>query len=224
MEELKLRNIVIINGSPKRESDSEKLTQRFLESLKQNKLDANIQLFKLSQMNVKNCLGCLKCKNEGICPQNDDIEKIKSGLHKADFVIFSSPVHVTHVSSIFHNFIERSIVDLHTFEYMHKPFVNIVSTNGSGEEDVDKFLTKIGLLFGMIKVGFTFISKNDLFKEKNFNKLVKKSFRILNGEIRLKPTIKNKMYFTFMKKTIKDNPEYFVFENKIWNERSWFSK
>ena len=219
-----MKNIVIINGSPKKESDSEKLALKFIESLKQNKLNGNIQLFKLSQMNVKNCIGCLKCKNEGICPQNDDMEKIKNALHKADFVIFSSPVHVTHVSSIFHNFIERSIVDLHTFEYMNKPFVNIVSTNGSGEEDVDKYLSKIGLLFGMIKVGFTFISKNDPFNEKNFVRLVEKSLKILNEKIKIKPTIKNKMYFSFMKKTIKDNPGYFVFENKIWNERGWFNK
>ena len=219
-----MKNIVIINGSPKKESDSEKLALNFIESLKQNKLNGNIQLFKLSQMNVKNCIGCLKCKNEGICPQNDDMEKIKNALHKADFVIFSSAVHVTHVSSIFHNFIERSIVDLHTFEYMNKPFVNIVSTNGSGEEDVDKYLSKIGLLFGMIKVGFTFISKNDPFNEKNFVRLVEKSLKILNEKIKIKPTIKNKMYFSFMKKTIKDNPEYFVFENKIWNERGWFNK
>ena len=41
--------------------------------------------------------------------------------------------------------------------------LNIVSTNGSGEEEVDKYLTKMGLLFGMVKVGFIYVSKNDLY-------------------------------------------------------------
>ena len=190
-----MKNIVVINGSPKSESDSEKLAHKFIESLKLDDSINNIQFFKLVQMNIKNCTGCLICKKTGICPQTDDMAKIKDSLKKADFIVFSSPVHISHVSSLFHNFLERSITDLHTFEYLGKPFVNIISTNGSGEEKADKYLSKIGLLFGMVKIGFTFVSNNDPFKEKTFTKLVNKSKDILTGKIVLKPTIMNKIYF-----------------------------
>jgi multimeric flavodoxin WrbA len=221
---MEVKKIVIINGSPKNESDSEKLSQKLVESIKVNNLNCNIQFYKLVQMDIKNCTGCLQCKKNGLCSQIDDISKIKESMQKADFVIFSSPVHISHISSIFHNFFERLIIDLHTFEYAGKPFINVVSTNGSGENEVDKFLTKIGLLFGMIKIGFTFISKNDAFREKHFAKLIKKICNILTGKYIVKPTLMNKIYFHFMKNTIKNNPNYFIYENKIWQERGWFNK
>ena len=215
------KNVVIINGSPKNESDSEKLALRFVESLKRDNLVINNQAFKLSKMDIKKCTGCLMCKMSGHCPQIDDMSKVKDSLKKADLIIFSTPVHISHISSYFHNFLERSITDLHTFEYSCKPYVNIVSTNGSGEEEVDKYLSKIGLLFGMIKVGFAFISKNDPFREKNFSKLVSKSINILTEQSTVKQTIKNKIYFLYMKKTIKENPNFFIFERKVWEERGW---
>jgi multimeric flavodoxin WrbA len=221
---METKNIVIINGSPKKESDSEKLALKLVESLKASGLNCNIQFFKLVQMDVKNCTGCLECKESGLCSQIDDIIKIKDGLKKADFVVFSSPVHISHISSILHNFFERLIIDLHTFEYFRKPFINIISTNGSGEKEADKFLSKIGLLFGMVKIGFTFISKNDVFRNKDFNKLTKKIHNILSGKYIVKPTIANNIYFYFMKMTIKNNPDFFVYENKIWQERGWFNK
>jgi len=156
-----MKNIVIISGSPNKESDSEKLVYIFLEKLKKDNLPYNTQFFKLSEMNIKICTGCFSCKITGICKQIDDILIIKNCLKKADFIIFCSPVHISHISAYFQIFLERSITDLHTFEYLNKPFVNVISTNGSGEEEADKYLTKIGLLFGLVKVGFTYISKND---------------------------------------------------------------
>ena len=175
----------------------------------------------MAEMDIKNCMGCLNCKKTGICFHNDEMNKIKNFIKKADFVIFSTPVHISHISSLFHNFFERSIIDLHTFEYKNKPFLNIVSTNGSGEEEVDKYLTKMGLLFGMIKIGFIYVSKNDPFKEKAFKKLVIKTKNILSGKYQIKPALKNKIFFEFMKKTVRDNSEYFVYENKVWKNRGW---
>ena len=49
-----MKNIVVINGSPKNESDSEKLAHKFVETLKLDDLAYNIQFFKLFQMDIKN--------------------------------------------------------------------------------------------------------------------------------------------------------------------------
>ena len=76
----------------------------------------------------------------------------------------------------------------------------------------------------MIKIGFIFISQNDPFKEKNFNKTVNKARNILTEKQVVKPTMMNKIYFKFMKRTIKNNPDYFVYENKTWKERGWLNK
>ena len=221
VKEVYMKNIVIINGSPKKDSISEKLALKFIKALNLDESNYIYDLIKLVEMDIKNCIGCLKCKETGICFHNDEMNRIKDKIKNADLIVFNSPVHISHITSIFHNFFERSIIDLHTFEYKNKPFVNIVSTNGSGEEEVDKYLSKMGLLFGMIKIGFIYISNNDQFKENTFKKLVKKTRNILEDKIKIKPTFKNKMYFEFMKKTIKENLDYFVYENKVWKERGW---
>jgi multimeric flavodoxin WrbA len=148
---------------------------------------------------------------------------IRQSLSGADLVVLSSPVHFNHVSSVFHNFIERSLVDLHVFPYVGTPFVSLVSTNGSGEQDADKFLTKMGLLFGMIKLGKAFNSNNDPFKQDAFDALVKKSAGALEHAQGVKPSLMNRLYVRSMRKIIKENPEFFPYESGVWAERGWFS-
>jgi hypothetical protein len=76
----------------------------------------------------------------------------------------------------------------------------------------------------MIKIGFSFISKNDPFREKEFNSLISKTKGYLAGKIKVKPTIMNSLYFSSMKGIIQKNPKFFEYENKIWAERGWFQK
>jgi hypothetical protein len=60
--------------------------------------------------------------------------------------------------------------------------------------------------------------------ERKFTKLIKKSIKILTGELILKPTIMNKIHFYYMKMTIKNNPNYFIYENRVWKERGWINR
>ncbi|HUL39971.1 MAG TPA: flavodoxin family protein [Methanomassiliicoccales archaeon] len=217
-----MKNVVIISGSPKRESNSLGLALRFCGAIRQNNSDINVETIPLSQSNLLPCKGCMSCTMTGKCQLDDGMASIKEGLKSADVVIFCSPVHFNLASSVFHNFVERSLVDLHTFEYLGKPVINVLSTNGSGEKDADEYLTRIGLLFGMIKIGSLTISKNDPFDEKAFRKTVRSTIEVLNEENRLKPSLRNSLYFNSMKKIIINNPSFFIYETKVWNERGWF--
>jgi multimeric flavodoxin WrbA len=154
---------------------------------------------------------------------DDDMMAIRKALSDSDLVVFSSPVHFNHVSSSFQNFVERSLVDLHVFEYVGRPFVNIISTNGSGEGDVDKYMTRIGILFGMVRLGMCYTSKNDEFDQRGFLRLIDKTKSILQDR-RLRPTVVNSLYFNSMKKIILKNSTFFEYEKKVWMERGWFEK
>ena len=96
------------------------------------------------------------------------MDEVKRTVYSADILILVSPVHFRHVSSVFQNFVERLLVDLHTFECLGKPYINFVTTNGSGEDDAEKYLTKIGYLLGAIKIGKICKSDNDRFTEIRF--------------------------------------------------------
>lgn len=220
-----MKRIIAIIGSPKtyEQSATYALANNFIESLKKINSDIESEIIYLSQRNVKSCKGCLVCKQTGKCVINDDMELIRKSMSDADILIFGSPVHFSHVSSVFHNFVERSVVPLHTFEYLGKPFINIVTTNGSGEQEADKFLTKIGLLFGCIKVGSILKSDNDKFNIKAYQRITSETNSILSGK-KVQPKLMNKIYFSFMKKVIKENPDYFIAETEIWKQRNWFKK
>jgi len=219
-----MKKIVAIIGSPKPESQSVTyaLVADFIDSLKK---DGNIDAVNIhiSAKNILPCKGCLVCKKTGQCVLDDDMESIRKSMSEADLLIFGSPVHFTHVSSVFQNFIERSIVPLHTFEYLGKPFVTAVTTNGSGEQEADKYLSKVGYLFGCIKIGAILKSDNDKFNEKAYGKLIVKTASVLAGAP-VRPSIVNKIYFSSMRKIIRENKDYFVAESKIWEKRNWFGK
>lgn len=220
-----MKNVVAIIGSPKPPSESVTyaVTNSFINALKEINNDITVEVVQLNQKNIMPCNGCLTCKQTGKCGFDDDIKLIENSMREADLLIFGSPVHVGHVSSVFQSFFERMIIPMHTLAYLGKPFVNVVTTNGSGEQEVDKYLTKIGLLFGCIKTGTVIKSANDEFKRKKYHKVILKTRSALSGN-KLQPAFMNKMYFSFMKNLIKKNETFFKAEAEIWKRRGWFDK
>jgi multimeric flavodoxin WrbA len=218
-----MKKIVAIVGSPKpaEHSVTASIVNSFLGLLVNENKEIQAEMIVLSEKNILPCKGCMGCSKKGICKLDDDFISIKTAMKEADLLIFASPVHFNHVSSIFQNFIERSLIELHTFDHIGKPFINFITTNGSGETEADKYLTKIGLLFGAVKIGSVIKIDNDKFNEKNFNKLATKVNRILTGENKVKPKLMNKLYFSSMKSIIKHNEKYFQYETKVWKERNW---
>ncbi len=173
-----MNKIVAIVGSPKPSeqlSSTYAVTGHFIDELRKLNNDIKAEIIYLHQKNVMPCTGCLSCQRVGKCVIDDDMESIRKHMHDADMLIFGSPVHFGLVSSAFQNFVERSLLYLHTFEFLGKPFVNVVTTNGSGEQDADQYLSKIGYLFGCIKIGSVLKLENDKFDVKKYNAIVEKN-------------------------------------------------
>ena len=221
-----MKKIVAIVGSPKsaEESATVNIINSFLNLLVKKNKDIQSEVLVLSQKNILPCKGCMMCTKNGNCLLNDDFLLIKKAMKEADLLFFASPVHFNHVSSLFQNFIERSLIDLHTFEHIGKPFVNFITTNGSGEGETDKYLTKIGLLFGAIKIGSVIKKANEKINVESLNKLAQRVSMILTEEKKVKPKLMNIMYFSSMKSIIKNNGKYFQYESKVWEERNWMNK
>lgn len=73
---------------------------------------ADTQTLYLSDLHVEFCTNCRNCTQEpgerrGICPQNDDLEKILVQIEAADAVVLASPVNCRNVTAIFRRFMER---------------------------------------------------------------------------------------------------------------------
>lgn len=87
-------NILVLNGSPRKESNTLILTSYFLEGINQSKKH-NIEIINVTEKDIKYCQGCLSCwiKQDGHCVIKDDMNDILDKMAKSDVLIWSFPLH-----------------------------------------------------------------------------------------------------------------------------------
>lgn len=87
-------NILALQGSPRREGNTQALLDVVLEAARQ--AGAETQLVELSQLdNVSGCMECKACKKnpaEPACALDDDIQEILSKSLASDLVVWATPV------------------------------------------------------------------------------------------------------------------------------------
>ena len=85
-----MAKIVMIIGSPRKNSNSELIADKIAEGAKQNGYE--IVKYKINDLkNVRGCQGCGACKKAGVCVQNDDIKPILEDIKVSDGVILATP-------------------------------------------------------------------------------------------------------------------------------------
>jgi len=92
------KNIVLLAGSPRKESSTDRLAAAFIEGAKE--AGHTITMFRVADMKIGGCLGCNHCFQEvGVCVQKDDMQTILDALRKADTLVLASPVYFWSVTS-----------------------------------------------------------------------------------------------------------------------------
>ena len=87
------RRVIIAMASPREGGNSTILAQRVAEGAKA--AGADIELFKLNEMDIKPCDGCDACqqKNSKGCIVKDDMQILYPKLRQADTWIIASPIY-----------------------------------------------------------------------------------------------------------------------------------
>lgn len=83
--------------SPRKAGNTEILVQEALAGAKET--GANVELLRISDMNIVPCDGCQTCHQSGECRIKDDMQKIYKKILEADGIILGSPVYFWSVSS-----------------------------------------------------------------------------------------------------------------------------
>lgn len=93
------KNIIILNGSPRKGGNTAMLCDAFAEGAKAS--GHNVTRFDLRQMNIHGCLGCMKGGKDPAspCVQKDDMDKIYPVYKDADMVVLASPMYYWSVTS-----------------------------------------------------------------------------------------------------------------------------
>lgn len=87
--------VVAVNGSPRMENGAtRKILDPFIEGLKKG--GASVDHYYLQKMNIRPCIGELKCWREtpGECFYKDDMKDVYVKLREADVLVIATPVYV----------------------------------------------------------------------------------------------------------------------------------
>jgi multimeric flavodoxin WrbA len=86
------KNIVILSGSPRKDGNTARLTEAFIEGA--NAAGKDIVHFRVAGLQIGGCRGCGHCfKKQGVCIQDDDMAPILDAIRRADALVLTSPVY-----------------------------------------------------------------------------------------------------------------------------------
>lgn len=102
-----MKNIVIINSSPRKDGNSEILAKSFADGAKE--AGNNVEFINLREKRINYCRGCYACRQLGKCFQDDDMNDIVKKLVKADVILFSTPVYFYTMNGQMKVFIDRCV-------------------------------------------------------------------------------------------------------------------
>lgn len=136
--------VVGIVGSPREGSNTEILVRKVLEGASSR--SAEIELFKINEMNIRGCQGCFHCQEHGECKEKDDMQKIYSSLKEAEALVLGTPIYWSHVTAQTKSFIDRLFAMTNVFrgesELKGKKLILIYS-QGAGS-DGERIMREIG--------------------------------------------------------------------------------
>jgi multimeric flavodoxin WrbA len=102
--------ILVLNGSPKKKSDTKRLTEAFLKGL--NPADEHeVHVFDIIEKNIAPCRGCFGCwqKLDGHCVIDDDQNEILDLYRASDVIIWSFPLYCYGMPSHLKAVLDRTI-------------------------------------------------------------------------------------------------------------------
>jgi NAD(P)H-dependent FMN reductase len=137
--------VLTFAGSPRKNGNSSALLQEFLNGAEE--AGANIEQINANDLNLKYCMGCLKCNLIKQCAiRNDDWQELSRKILDADVLVFASPVYFHHVTAPMKKILDRfrSFMHVQLTEHglQHTPwhtwkkhFVLLLSQGSSNDVD-----------------------------------------------------------------------------------------
>ena len=119
--------ILLINGSPKgKKSNTYKLANAFIEGLKEEQKELEVEEIYVNKLELNSCLGCFSCWNKtpGQCVIKDDMPGVIEKLLWADITIWSFPLYYFSVPGKLKTMIDRQLP-------MVLPFMDKSAESGS---------------------------------------------------------------------------------------------
>ncbi len=102
--------VLVLNGSPKKKSDTFRMTEAFLKGLNKEQ-EQDVQVINVIEKKIAPCRGCFGCwqRQDGHCVIEDDQNGILDAYRTADLVIWSFPLYCYGMPSHLKAVLDRTI-------------------------------------------------------------------------------------------------------------------
>ena len=138
--------VILVNGSPHKESTTYAALSEVAKTLGENGIDTEI--FWLGTKPISGCLGCAGCKTTKRCVINDVVNEFLEKAKEADGFIFGTPVHYASASGAITSFMDRAFY-LKGNIFAGKPAATVVCCRRGGASAAFDQINKYYPISGM---------------------------------------------------------------------------
>ena len=137
--------VLIINGSPRKNGVTAAVLHRIEENLRKAGID--VLFYNLGEMKMSHCTGCNYCYRTGYCCMEDDAELLSKRIEEVDGIVLGSPTYASNVSGLMKDFIDRGHFVIE--QLLHKKYcITVASGENYGSQDTLKILKNLVLFSG----------------------------------------------------------------------------
>lgn len=117
------------NGSPKPDSNLRRIIEMML-----TESGKDYRLYDLAKMDIKPCMGCVKCAKNNRCVMKDDMFPLYDEIVESDAIVVGAVVYFRKANGFTHNFLERFFPLRHVNpQTMAKPAVSVAVGGNEAE-------------------------------------------------------------------------------------------
>jgi multimeric flavodoxin WrbA len=140
MRERAAMKILGIDGSPRKNGNTEKLVKTILQGAEAN--GAETRHYKVARMNISPCFGCMDCRESGICIHEDDMTPLYDEIQSSDAIVIGSPVYMWQVTAQTKTFMDRLVLFIKPdFSTRFKGPKELILAFTQGNPDMQAFRT-----------------------------------------------------------------------------------
>ena len=105
------------------------------------------EMINLAALNIRGCLGCLKCASTNICVQKDDFQEVVDKIIEADALVFGGGNYYGTLNAIGHAFWERTFSLRHqeAFPFAGKLGIAVGLDRNKDKKEATSFIKKMML-------------------------------------------------------------------------------
>lgn len=100
-----IKSSLVINGSTREGGNTDRILDMLIKGAKDQGMEPVYR--KLREMDIADCVGCCKCRDESVCQLQDDMTPIRQDIEDSELLVFASPNYWCEVTGLMKTFMDR---------------------------------------------------------------------------------------------------------------------